>query len=83
MSINVKSNASYANPDKDKEEILNYDIEMHVNEDASMEVKEKITVNAQGKEIKHGIYRDFPTQYKNNFVIFKVNEVTLDDENCV
>ena len=79
MSINVKANASYAN--HDKEEILNYDIEIHVNEDASMEVKEKITVNAQGKEIKHGIYRDFPTQYKNNLVIFKVNRVTLDDEN--
>ena len=63
-----------------RENIIDYDIEIHVNKDASMDVKEKITVNALGDEIRHGIYRDFPTQYKNKTVSFKINDVTLDDE---
>lgn len=91
MSINVKVNASYDdNYDYsdyysndtyyNKEEILDYDIEMHVNEDATMDVTETITVNAMGQEIQHGIYRDFPTQYKNKLVTFKINKVTLDGD---
>lgn len=72
--FNIKSNAA------SKEDIVDYDIEIHVNEDASMDVTEKITVNAQGIDIVHGIYRDFPTQYKNKTVTFKINDVTLDGE---
>lgn len=72
--FNIKSNAA------SKEDIVDYDIEIHVNEDASMDVTEKITVNAQGIDIIHGIYRDFPTQYKNKTVTFKINDVTLDGE---
>ena len=79
---------SYSNDDYYKntyysdnhENIIDYDIEIHVNKDASMDVKEKITVNALGNKIRHGIYRDFPTQYKNKTVSFKINDVTLDDE---
>ena len=70
-------NAYYSD---NRENIVDYDIEIHVNKDASMDVKEKITVNALGYEIQHGIYRDFPTQYKNKTVSFKINDVTLDDE---
>ena len=69
-------NAYYSD---NRENIVDYDIEIHVNKDASMDVKEKITVNALGDEIRHGIYRDFPTQYKNKTVSFKINDVTLDD----
>ncbi len=72
--FNIKSNAA------SKEDIVDYDIEIHVNEDASMDVTEKITVNAQRIDIIHGIYRDFPTQYKNKTVTFKINDVTLDGE---
>ena len=79
---------SYSNDDyykntyysDNRENIIDYDIEIHVNKDASMDVKEKITVNALGNKIRHGIYRDFPTQYKNKTVSFKINDVTLDDE---
>ena len=74
VGFNIKSNAA------SKEDIVDYDIEIHVNEDASMDVTEKITVNAQGIDIVHGIYRDFPTQYKNKTVTFKINDVTLDGE---
>ena len=70
-------NAYYSD---NRENIVDYDIEIHVNKDASMDVKEKITVNALGDEIQHGIYRDFPTQYKNKTVSFKINDITLDDE---
>lgn len=34
-----------------------------VNKDASLTVTETIDVNAVGDQIKHGIYRDFPTKY--------------------
>lgn len=91
MSIGVNANASYDDSYDysdyysndtyyNKEEILDYDIEMHVNEDATMDVTETITVNAMGQEIQHGIYRDFPTQYKNKLVTFKINKVTLDGD---
>ena len=82
MSINVKVNAPYDDSYDyyDREEILDYDIEMRVNEDATMDVKETITVNAMGQEIQHGIYRDFPTQYKNKLVTFEINKVTLDGD---
>lgn len=76
FGFGIKSNAAY----DDEEKIVDYDIEIHVNKDASMDVKEKITVNALGYEIQHGIYRDFPTQYNNKTVSFKINDVTLDGE---
>lgn len=43
-----------------EERILRYQSEIVVNEDASLEVTEIITVNATGDEIQRGIYRDFP-----------------------
>ena len=48
-----------------------------------MTVVETITVNSTGNVIKRGIYREFPTRYKdrhgNNYVVdFSVNEVLRD-----
>lgn len=63
-----------------EERIKDYDIEIHVNEDASMDVTENITVYAAGREIKHGIFRDFPVQYENKKVTFEVEEVLLDGD---
>ena len=65
------------------EKILNYTSEIYIDEDASMIVEETIEVYAAGDEIKRGIYRDFPTKYKdkhgNNFnVKFEVLEVLKD-----
>ncbi|MBU1631298.1 MAG: DUF2207 domain-containing protein, partial [Candidatus Omnitrophica bacterium] len=59
------------------ERILLFESYINVNEDGSMQVTENITVQSTGNEIKHGIYRDFPTRYKdrlgNNYVVdFKV-----------
>jgi hypothetical protein len=46
------------------ETIKNYHSEITVDYDSSMTVTETITVTSEGDKIKHGIYRDFPTQYK-------------------
>jgi len=46
------------------ERILDYDSRITVHPDASLTVRETIRVRSEGKEIKHGIYRDFPTSYK-------------------
>ena len=54
-----------------------------VNQDGSMFVKETIKAVCMGNEIKRGIYRDFPTRYRdrlgNKYVVdFTVMEVTRD-----
>jgi uncharacterized membrane protein len=46
------------------ERILSFHSDMTVHHDASMTVRETIVVRSDGKEIRHGIYRDFPTHYK-------------------
>jgi len=65
------------------ERIISFESEITINEDASMVVEEKIIVFADGQKIRRGIYRDFPTRYKdeygNNIVIkFEVLEVSRD-----
>ncbi|MGR9099336.1 MAG: DUF2207 domain-containing protein [Gammaproteobacteria bacterium] len=47
-----------------EETILQYDSEIAVAEDATMTVTETIRVTAEGRQIKRGIYRDFPTDYR-------------------
>ncbi len=46
------------------ERILNYHADVQIEDDGGMLVTETITVNAEGDQIKRGIYRDFPTTYK-------------------
>ncbi len=46
------------------EHIASFDSWIAVNADNSMQVKEKIQVESAGIDIVHGIYRDFPTHYK-------------------
>jgi len=48
----------------DDERILSFDSRITVNDDGSMMVRETIQVRSTGEEIRHGIYRDFPTRYK-------------------
>lgn len=47
-----------------QERILSYDIAVDVNADGSLDVTEDITVRAEGQQIRRGIYRDFPTRYR-------------------
>lgn len=47
------------------EEILAYDSEIVVEASGELLVTETIRVRAEGKQIRRGIYRDFPTEYRN------------------
>lgn len=49
------------------ERILLYRSDITVEPDASLLVKEVIRVRAEHGHIRHGIYRDFPTDYRDRF----------------
>ena len=53
--------------DAGAERILAYDINVKVNADNSLDVVETIRVHAAGIQIRRGIYRDFPTRYKDRY----------------
>jgi uncharacterized membrane protein YgcG len=66
------------------ESILNFNSDITVNKNASLDVIESITVNAENKQINHGIYRDFPTIYRDKHgleyhVDFTIKNIKLDD----
>ena len=50
-----------------QERILSYDSAIAVNADGSMDVTETIKVHAEGTGIRRGIYRDFPTRYRDRY----------------
>lgn len=62
------------------EEILQYDVKIHLSRNGDMLVTETITVNAEGAEIRRGIYRDLPryfigedgTSLRENFDIISI-----------
>ena len=65
------------------ERILAFQSDITVHQDATMTVAETITVRAEGLQIKRGIYRDFPTKYRdsrgNPYVVgFQVVGITRD-----
>lgn len=65
------------------ERIISFDSDIVIEKDASMSVTETIKVYAGGDKIKRGIFRDFPTKYKDEYgntvkITFKVLEVTRD-----
>lgn len=65
------------------ERITDYHTEVTVREDATVRVTETIRVVATGERIKRGIYRTFPTRYRDAYgrrynVTFEVKEVTRD-----
>ena len=67
------------------ERILDYHSEIRIQADASVEVTEHITVRSLQRNIRRGIYRDFPTRYRDRFgnrvkVDFEVIEVLRDGE---
>ena len=52
-----------ASPALAEERIKSFLSDVTVNADASIDVIEAITVNSEGNQIRHGIFRDFPTTY--------------------
>jgi hypothetical protein len=66
------------------ERILDYHSDIRVNDDGSMDVTETIRVQSVGRQIRHGIYRDFPTTYTdrlgNSYVVgFELMGTLRDD----
>jgi uncharacterized membrane protein YgcG len=65
------------------ERILDFHSRIQVHRDGSMSVTENISVVSAGKRIRRGIYREFPTKYKDRYgntvrVGFEVLEVLRD-----
>ncbi|MEJ7760624.1 MAG: DUF2207 domain-containing protein [Gemmatimonadaceae bacterium] len=59
-----------------QEHIVSYDSRVDIRRDGSLDVTEKIVVVAAGQQIRRGIYRDFPTRYRDRFG----NQVKVDLE---
>lgn len=53
-----------AGPAGAAERILSYGVTVDVQKDGTLDVAERIRVNAEGHWIRHGIYRDFPVIYR-------------------
>ncbi|MEO5560098.1 MAG: DUF2207 domain-containing protein, partial [Dokdonella sp.] len=65
------------------ERILAFHSEILVNADASMRVTETIRVRSEANQIRHGIFRDFPTDYRDRYgnrvhVDFEARSLTRD-----
>ncbi|HEY6970498.1 MAG TPA: DUF2207 domain-containing protein [Candidatus Angelobacter sp.] len=74
---------SAAQDDTADERILSFDSHITLHADGTMLVRETIQVRAAGEQINHGIYRDFPTRYKDRLgnrvtVMFEVGDVQRD-----
>ncbi len=68
------------------EKILDFHSDITLEEDSSLQVTETITVIAAGNQIRHGIYREFPTRYRDTFnnryvVGFQMLSATRDSAN--
>jgi len=62
------------------ERILDYRSDINVHADGQLTVTETIRVQAEGQNIRRGIYRDFPTRYKDrlgNHVNVEFNPVSV------
>jgi hypothetical protein len=60
-----------------REEIRNYQVDIEVRTDASIEVTETITVNAEGNDIRRGIYRDIPLRALDDWGLWSSNGFDL------
>jgi uncharacterized membrane protein YgcG len=47
-----------------QERIHSYDVGIDIAADGSLDITETIRVRAEGSQVRRGIYRDFPTRYK-------------------
>ena len=80
LLVSVKTSlAQYEN----LERIISFDSDITIGEDASMIVVDRIKVYSTGDKIKRGIFRDFPTRYKDEYgnkinISFDVLEVSRD-----
>ena len=57
---------------KAEEKITNFDVKLILNNDASAVVTENITINAEHKSIKRGIYRTIPFDRNGNIKVINL-----------
>jgi hypothetical protein len=67
------------------ERIISFDSQITVNADGTMQVTETIAVDSEGVDIVHGIYRDFPTRYRDRAgnrysVLFEIVDLRRDGD---
>jgi len=60
-----------------REEIRNFSVDIDVRADSSIEVTETITVNAEGRDIRRGIYRDIPLRVLDDWGMWSSNGFDL------
>ncbi len=75
--------AATISPVQAREEILSFASRIEVHRDASLTVTETIRVRAEGRNIRRGIYRDFPLRFRyddgmNGTVGFEVLDIRRD-----
>lgn len=85
LLLSVMNLLSVSDSRAQTEKILNYHSLIEIQTDGSMLVTETIKVIAAGQEIRRGIYRTFPTKYKDRNgntirVLFEVVNVLKDGE---
>ncbi|MEJ2529458.1 MAG: DUF2207 domain-containing protein, partial [Gammaproteobacteria bacterium] len=83
LSLPIILTLAFSNISLARERILDYHSDISVQQDGSMLVEEQIKVVAEGNQIKRGIYRDFPTEYRDGLnnrynVSFDLLEVKRD-----
>ena len=66
LFLSLATNAAAQRTPAQYERILDYHSDIQVQEDGTMLVEETIRVYAAGNQIRHGIYRDFPTRYQDH-----------------
>lgn len=59
--------AAVASPAAADERILDYHSDIHLEPTGELRVTETIRVRAEGQNIRRGIYRDFPTRYRDRW----------------
>lgn len=72
----IAVSGAYAN-----EHIRDYDIDVAIQADGSLDVTENIQVRVEGNQIRRGIYRDFPTRYKDRYgnnVVVELQVLSVD-----
>ncbi len=67
MRLLLLALALAALPAAAQERVLEFHSNIRISDDGALTVTETIAVQAQGREIKRGILRDFPTDYRGRF----------------
>jgi uncharacterized membrane protein YgcG len=83
LLIILLTSAAGAFAQSESERITSFHSDISVNPDSTMQVTETISVYCSGAQIRHGIYRDFPTSYQDErggryIVGFNLLKVTQD-----